>query len=100
MSHHHFKCQGTLSANKPYSSACLIKPNSTVSVVTEMINKDIQRVTDTHLPADTEQTDTQYHTSHAHSTNSTTDQYDNMTIFHFPGDHNINTELRAKSLSD
>ena len=44
--------------------------------------------------------DTQYHTSHAHSTSSTTDQYENMTHFPFSRVHNINTELDTKSLSD
>ena len=100
MSHHNFRWQGTLSAHEPTLLPVFIKPNSTVAVVTEIINKDIQQVTDTHPHADTDQADTQYHTSHAHNHSSTTDQYDNMTHFPFSGVHNINTELDAKSLSD
>ena len=101
------KCLTTVSGGKglyrlmnPTLLPVFIKPNSTVAVVTEIINKDIQRVTDTHPHADTDQADTQLHTIHAHSASSTTDQYDNMTHFPFCGVHNINTELDAKSLSD
>ena len=84
------KCLGTLSGGKglyrlmkPTLLPVFIKPNLTFAVVKEIINKNIQRARGTHPHAETDQTDTQYHTSHAHSTNSTTDQYDNMTYFFF-----------------
>ena len=84
------KCLGTLSGGKGlYWSmkttllSFFIKPKLTVAVVKEIINKNIQQARGTHPHAETDQTDTQYPTSHAHSTNSTIDQYDNMTHFLF-----------------
>ena len=56
------KCLTTVSGGKglyrlmnPTLLPVFIKPNSTVAVVTEIINKDIQRVTDTHPHADRDQ---------------------------------------------
>ena len=86
------KCLSTLLGGKglyrlmkPTLLPVFIKPNLTVAVVKEIINKNIQWARGTHPHAETNQTDTQYHTSHAHSTNTTTNQYDTLTHFFFLG---------------